>query len=111
MVTVGSAPTVGVEATGTGNSPPARNFSPHFPDSAIRFGSASRRTSTLVSSAVISTSSEAPLSFRTLVRRLAEPNLIALSGDSAEFLAGGEFPVPVASTPTWVAHRIQEIRR
>ena len=33
-----------------------------------------------------------------LVRRLAEPNLIALSGDHAEFLAGGEFPVPVAST-------------
>jgi len=33
-----------------------------------------------------------------LVRRLAEPNLIALSGDQAEFLAGGEFPVPVAST-------------
>src|SRR5439155_6971295 len=32
-----------------------------------------------------------------LIRRLAEPNLIALSGDSARFLAGGEFPVPVAS--------------
>ena len=32
-----------------------------------------------------------------LVRRLAEPNLIALSGDEARFLAGGEFPVPVAS--------------
>ena len=32
-----------------------------------------------------------------LVRRLAEPNLIALSGDQARFLAGGEFPVPVAS--------------
>ena len=29
-----------------------------------------------------------------LVRRLAEPNLIALSGDTARFLAGGEFPVP-----------------
>lgn len=27
---------------------------------------------------------------------LAEPNLIALSGDTANFLAGGEFPVPVA---------------
>ena len=27
-----------------------------------------------------------------LVRRLAEPTLIALSGDSASFLAGGEFP-------------------
>jgi pilus assembly protein CpaC len=30
-----------------------------------------------------------------LVRRLAEPTLIALSGDSASFLAGGQFPVPV----------------
>ncbi len=29
-------------------------------------------------------------------RRLAEPNLTALSGESASFLAGGEFPVPVA---------------
>ena len=34
-----------------------------------------------------------------LLRRLAEPNLIALSGDAARFLAGGEFPVPVASSP------------
>ena len=34
-----------------------------------------------------------------LVRRLAEPNLIALSGDKAQFHAGGEFPVPVASAP------------
>jgi pilus assembly protein CpaC len=32
-----------------------------------------------------------------LVRRLAEPNLIALSGDTASFLAGGEFPIPIAS--------------
>ncbi|MEM8935310.1 MAG: type II and III secretion system protein family protein [Pseudomonadota bacterium] len=30
-----------------------------------------------------------------LVRVLAEPNLTAVSGDSAKFLAGGEFPVPV----------------
>ncbi|QPH55298.1 type II and III secretion system protein family protein [Pontivivens ytuae] len=30
-----------------------------------------------------------------LVRTLAEPNLIALSGESAEFLAGGEVPIPV----------------
>jgi pilus assembly protein CpaC len=28
-------------------------------------------------------------------RSLAEPNLVALSGDTASFLAGGEFPVPV----------------
>lgn len=32
---------------------------------------------------------------RGLVRLLAEPNLVALSGDPASFLAGGEIPVPV----------------
>lgn len=32
-----------------------------------------------------------------VARRLAEPNLVALSGDTASFLAGGEFPVPVAA--------------
>lgn len=31
-----------------------------------------------------------------LVKTLAEPNLIALSGESASFLAGGEFPIPVS---------------
>ncbi len=31
-----------------------------------------------------------------LVRTLAEPNLTAISGESAKFLAGGEFPIPVA---------------
>lgn len=31
---------------------------------------------------------------RGAMRTLAEPNLTALSGQSAEFLAGGEFPVP-----------------
>ena len=30
-----------------------------------------------------------------LIKILAEPNLIALSGQQASFLAGGEFPVPV----------------
>ena len=33
-----------------------------------------------------------------LLRRLVEPNLIAQSGDRAEFLAGGEIPIPIAST-------------
>lgn len=32
-----------------------------------------------------------------LLRVLAEPNLTAISGESARFLAGGEFPVPVNS--------------
>jgi pilus assembly protein CpaC len=31
-----------------------------------------------------------------LVHMLAEPNLTAVSGETAKFLAGGEFPVPVA---------------
>ncbi|KLI64398.1 type II and III secretion system protein family protein [Aurantiacibacter marinus] len=31
-----------------------------------------------------------------LSRTLAEPTLVALSGESASFLAGGEFPVPVS---------------
>lgn len=31
-----------------------------------------------------------------VVRSLAEPNLVALSGDTAEFLAGGEVPIPVS---------------
>jgi pilus assembly protein CpaC len=30
-----------------------------------------------------------------MARNLAEPNLVALSGDTASFLAGGEFPIPV----------------
>ncbi len=36
------------------------------------------------------------LETKGLVRRLAEPDLVALSGDTAAFLAGGEFPVPIA---------------
>lgn len=34
------------------------------------------------------------LESRGLTKTLAEPNLIALSGETARFLAGGEFPVP-----------------
>ncbi|SFN92457.1 pilus assembly protein CpaC [Cohaesibacter marisflavi] len=30
-----------------------------------------------------------------LIRTLAEPNLTAISGEKADFLAGGEFPIPV----------------
>jgi pilus assembly protein CpaC len=32
-----------------------------------------------------------------LLRVLAEPNLVAMSGQEASFLAGGEFPVPIPS--------------
>jgi pilus assembly protein CpaC len=41
------------------------------------------------------------LEVRGAARSLAEPNLVALSGDTASFLAGGEFPVPeVGATGT-----------
>jgi pilus assembly protein CpaC len=36
----------------------------------------------------------------SLIRVLAEPNLVALSGHEASFLAGGEFPVPVPQGTT-----------
>lgn len=36
------------------------------------------------------------LETRGVVRSLAEPNLVALSGQEATFLAGGEYPVPVS---------------
>jgi pilus assembly protein CpaC len=32
-----------------------------------------------------------------IARTLAEPNLVAMSGETASFLAGGEYPIPVAS--------------
>ncbi len=35
------------------------------------------------------------LESKGLARRLAEPDLVALSGDTASFLAGGEIPIPV----------------
>jgi pilus assembly protein CpaC len=35
------------------------------------------------------------LESKGLIRSLAEPNLVALSGDTASFLAGGEYPIPV----------------
>jgi pilus assembly protein CpaC len=33
-----------------------------------------------------------------VARSLAEPKLVALSGDTASFLAGGEYPIPVAGS-------------
>jgi pilus assembly protein CpaC len=37
------------------------------------------------------------LESRGVVRTLAEPNLTALSGQNATFLAGGEYPIPVSN--------------
>jgi pilus assembly protein CpaC len=40
----------------------------------------------------------------SLLRVLAEPNLVAMSGHEASFLAGGEFPVPVAQGSVGVSN-------
>jgi pilus assembly protein CpaC len=39
-----------------------------------------------------------------VVRTLAEPNLTAISGESATFIAGGEFPIPAGSACDPVTH-------
>ena len=38
------------------------------------------------------------LETKGLVKTLAEPNLMALSGETASFLAGGEFPIPTVES-------------
>ncbi|MEL7026606.1 MAG: type II and III secretion system protein family protein [Pseudomonadota bacterium] len=43
------------------------------------------------------------LETKGLVRTLAEPNLVALSGQEARFLAGGEFPIPVVDDDGGIA--------
>jgi pilus assembly protein CpaC len=43
-----------------------------------------------------------------LVRTLAEPNLTAVSGETAKFLAGGEFPIPVVDSDGRVSVTFKE---
>lgn len=43
-----------------------------------------------------------------LLRTLAEPTLTAISGESAKFLAGGEFPIPVAQDGDSVSVEFKE---
>jgi len=60
----------------------------------IPFGSAIGQ---LIGNGVTADAMIQALEERGLGRRLAEPNLIAMSGETASFLAGGEFPIPVQS--------------
>lgn len=57
------------------------------------FGIANRVSSAFQSAAGIQIDA---LERTGIVRTLAEPNIMAVSGEPATFLAGGEFPVPVA---------------
>lgn len=46
------------------------------------------------------------LETKGLVKTLAEPTLVAMSGDTANFLAGGEFPIPVAQSSSSTSQTI-----
>jgi pilus assembly protein CpaC len=48
------------------------------------------------------------LEAKGLVKTLAEPTLVALSGDTADFLAGGEFPIPVAQDDSTISVEFKE---
>lgn len=43
-----------------------------------------------------------------IIRTLAEPNLVARAGETASFLAGGEFPVPVAAEQDRISIEFRE---
>lgn len=63
-----------------------------FPANEVPFGTMVAR---LLSNGATADVIVQALEEKGLARRLAEPNLVALSGDTASFLAGGEFPFPV----------------
>ncbi|WP_342163512.1 type II and III secretion system protein family protein [Methylobacterium sp. SD21] len=75
--TLGTA--VSAATSGTGGLP--------FANIIQRFGGSGNQLDVFISA----------LETRGVLRRLAEPNLIAISGERAEFLAGGEYPIPVAN--------------
>ena len=73
------------------------NYGPNGGNAAFGTGNANTVMNTAGSNG-INTASAMLQAFESagLVRTLAEPTLTAISGESAKFLAGGEFPVPVS---------------
>ena len=71
-----------------------------FSTSATLVGGLAANTNGSVNTSIGSTNVDLflnALEEKGIIRTLAQPNLIALSGDTASFLAGGEFPFPVAN--------------
>lgn len=79
----GSNPVTSLPATGAGTFNSARERNGVF---SFGFGSGSLRALVVLEA----------LEEKGLVRTLAEPNLTALSGQEASFLAGGEYPIPIS---------------
>jgi len=87
--TAGSGTTgTGSSAFGLGNALPGGGMTNRAGGLGISFASSSLQISMLLEA----------LEANGMVRTLAEPNLTALSGQSAAFLAGGEYPIPVQSS-------------
>lgn len=73
----------------TGDLTPAATVT--APANSFLFGAATGRLGSLTLGLLFNA-----LEQKGVAKVIAEPNLIAMSGDTATFLAGGEFPVPVA---------------
>lgn len=85
---------IGVDSSGDYTNNVLRDIAGGLVGNAIPFGTFAAK--------ILAGGTEAEIAIRALeerglARRLAEPNLVALSGDTASFLAGGEFPFPVSN--------------
>lgn len=78
---------------------------PPFPAGTDSFGLLGGTLST--GGATISAMIDA-LERNNLFKLLAEPNLVAMSGEEAEFLAGGEFPIPIQAQNEQVTIQFKE---
>jgi pilus assembly protein CpaC len=85
--------------TGAINYPPPDNplvtFNGNMPSGSSPFGTV---LANLIGKGVSVDVLIQALEKKGLARRLAEPNLVALSGQTASFLAGGEIPVPTTDS-------------
>jgi pilus assembly protein CpaC len=86
-------------ATGLGQAAPVAGS---VADSAFQFGQFGTPADSFGQGSVVNTSGSTDVAAMVdalerdgLFKTLAEPNLVALSGEQAQFLAGGEFPIPV----------------
>ncbi|MEM9344341.1 MAG: type II and III secretion system protein family protein [Pseudomonadota bacterium] len=93
----GTGDTQGDFAGGVANAIPGTPFgtAPNFGISAPPFNGGQLAIGSIIGDISIGVILEA-LEQKSLARTLAEPNLVALSGQEAAFLAGGEYPIPVA---------------
>ncbi|WP_420335643.1 type II and III secretion system protein family protein [Roseibium sp.] len=82
-------------SVGTGNFTPSFSNQPGFNVNPSIVNQATAGVSFLSGAASINAEIEA-LQRDGVIRTLAEPTLTAISGENASFLAGGEFPIPIA---------------